>query len=139
MWLIILPLLGGCVFSMRKPALAAKLPVAGITNLSLVLLLMVMGARIGADPQVVEQMASLGLQAIVLAGATVLGSTLLLFPLQRGLGKKMAVHQGEDGERVSGVQGHGLTLLLLGSVLVGIRSEERRVGKECRFWRGADG
>jgi len=120
MWLIILPLLGGCVFSMRKPALAAKLPVVGITNLSLVLLLMVMGARIGADPQVVEQMASLGLQAIVLAGATVLGSTLLLFPLQRGLGKKMAVHQGEDGERVSGVQGHGLTLLLLGSVLVGI-------------------
>ena len=67
MWMIIIPLLAGCVLSYKWPSLASRLPVAAITNISLILLLMVMGARIGADPEVVSQIASLGIQAFVLA------------------------------------------------------------------------
>lgn len=122
MWMIIIPLLAGCVLSYKWPSFASRLPVAAITNISLILLLMVMGARIGADPEVVSQIASLGIQAFVLAWATVIGSTLVLYLLQFGLARELAVKGAdEDGEAVPTAGGsYGLTLMLLGSVLFGI-------------------
>jgi len=121
MWLIIVPLIGGYIFSARKPALAARLPVAIITNISLVLLLLVMGARIGADSEVVGQIVSLGIQAFVLAWATVIGSILVLYLLQLRLTRGL-VMKGEDSPDFvsSAGGGYGLTLMLLGSVLAGI-------------------
>lgn len=117
MWMIIIPLVLGYILAAWKPALAARLPVGAITNISLVLLLTVMGARIGADSQVVSQVSMLGVQAFVLAWATVLGSTLILYLLQFCLGSPVAASD-EPGPINGG--GRGLTLMLLGSVLAGV-------------------
>lgn len=117
MWMIIIPLVGGYILAAWKPTLVARLPVGAITNISLVLLLTVMGARIGADSQVVSRISMLGVQAFVLAWATVLGSTLILYLLQYCLGAPAA---GSDEARPEGGGGWGLTLTLLGSVLAGV-------------------
>lgn len=119
MWMIIIPLFGGYLLSLWKPGLVARLPVAGLTNLSMILLLMVMGARLGADPQVVGQIGSLGVQAFAMAVATVLGSTLLLYLVQFLLPRRGGFAMGEV-EEVGGASGHGLTLMLVAAVLAGI-------------------
>jgi uncharacterized membrane protein YbjE (DUF340 family) len=119
LWMIIIPLFGGYLLSLWKPGLVARLPVAGLTNLSMILLLMVMGARLGADPQVVGQIGSLGVQAFAMAVATVLGSTLLLYLVQFLLPRRGGFAMGEV-EEVGGASGHGLTLMLVAAVLAGI-------------------
>lgn len=118
MWLIIIPLFGGYFFSLWKPKLVARLPVAGLTTLSMTLLLMVMGARLGADPQVVSQIVSLGVQAAIMAVATVVGSTLLLCAVQYLLPRQVKLAQGA-GTETGGASGHRLTLILVTSVLAG--------------------
>lgn len=118
MWLIILPLLGGYFLSIWSPKLVGRLPVAGLTTLSMVLLLMVMGARLGANPQVVGQVGSLGVHAAVMAVATVVGSTLLLYFIQHLLPRQVNLTQ-EDGVETGATSGHRLTLMLVASVLVG--------------------
>lgn len=122
MWMIIIPLVGGYLLSLLKPGFVARLPVALITNISLVLLLIVMGARIGADSQVVSQILSLGVQALVLAVAAVLGSVLALYLLQfllPGVRERNGTSQRPAAENPGG-GGYGLTLMLLGAVLAGI-------------------
>lgn len=78
-----------------------------------------MGGRLGADPQVVGQIGNLGLQALIIAVAAVLGSTLFLFLVQYFLPL-----QGSDAlegtREVRGTSGYRLTLMLLASVVVGI-------------------
>lgn len=118
MWLIVIPLFGGYFLSFWKPKLVALFPVAGLTHLSMVLLLMVMGARLGANPQVVGQVGSLGVQAVVMAVATVVGSTLLLYFIQHLLPRQENLTQ-EDGVETGTTSGYRLTLILVASVLVG--------------------
>lgn len=117
MWLIIIPLAGGYILAASRPGLVARWPVVALTNASLVLLLMVMGARIGADPDIIGQLGSLGLTAFVLAGTTTLGSILALCLVQAvlpGTAGFMAQGDGPQGG------GRSLTLLLLASVLAGL-------------------
>lgn len=119
MWMIIIPLVGGYILAAKKPDWAAKLPVAAISNASLILLLMVMGARLGADPQVVSQLGSLGGQALFMAAATVLGSILVLFFLGFML-PKFRVEGGEGRrQQTQGPAGIKLTLILLSAVVAG--------------------
>lgn len=117
MWPIIIPLVGGYIFSVKKAKLAARLPIAAITNVSLVLLLLVMGARIGADSEVIIQIVSLGFQAFLFAWATVIGSVAVLWIFQFWL--KNLVTSSDAEVEVAGGNG-GFTLMLLASVLGGI-------------------
>ena len=121
MWAIIIPLVGGYALSAKRPNIVARLPVAAISNISLVLLLMVMGTRIGADSEVIGQFASIGVQAFILAWATVIGSTLILYLLQFKLTRGLVSEKsGEGPADKSGSTGYGLTLMLLGSVISGV-------------------
>ncbi len=82
MWTIVLPLIGGYIFAFKKPGAVSKIPVDFLINVSLVLLLTVMGGRIGADPEVIGQLGTLGIQAFVVALMTILGSVAVLSILQ---------------------------------------------------------
>lgn len=116
MWMIIIPLVGGYILSVKKPELVARMPVAAITNLSLITLLTIMGARIGASPEVIREIGSLGVKAFVLAWAAVIGSTLFLYIIQFVLPKAKASKEAAGTEQ----PGFGLTLKLLGAVMLGI-------------------
>lgn len=117
MWMIIIPLVAGYIFGAKKPQWAERLPVAAISNASMVLLLLVMGARLGADPQVVGQLGTLGIQALLLAATTVLGSILAVLALGLLLPQPVAEKEG-DGQ-ATGPGGYKLTLVMLLSVLAG--------------------
>ncbi|MGI6362335.1 MAG: lysine exporter LysO family protein [Bacillota bacterium] len=117
MWMIIIPVAAGYIFGAFKPRWAARLPVAAITTASMILLLIVMGARLGADPQVVGQLATLGLQALLMAAATVFGSILAVLALGFILPKPGAAKEGR--EQAQGPGGYKLTLVMLLSVLAG--------------------
>ncbi|MTI95254.1 MAG: lysine exporter LysO family protein [Firmicutes bacterium] len=120
MWTIIIPLIAGYVLAAKKPALVARLPVNILTNISLVLLLTVMGARIGADSEVVGQITRIGLQAFVLAWATVIGSVLILYLLQFWLRRRLQVEPGDSQPESATGSSYGLTIMLLCSVALGI-------------------
>lgn len=117
MWMIIIPLAGGYALSMWRPGIVAKLPVSAITNVSLVMLLVVMGARIGGNPEVVSDLASLGVQAFILALAAVVGSIVILFLLQLILG--VQAQASSNSPRAEAGAGSKLTVMLLGSVAAG--------------------
>lgn len=120
MWTIVIPLAVGYILSFFKPRLAALLPVGAIINVSLILLLVVMGARIGADPAVIGDIVRIGAQGFVFAMVTVVGSMIPLVPLQLWL--KPAAGESPGGKEVSTRRGAawGMTLALSGSVLVGV-------------------
>jgi len=54
-----------------------------ITVIGLIILLFTMGLGIGGDPQVFNNLDSLGLQAFVLASGSILGSILIAWFLQK--------------------------------------------------------
>ena len=119
MWMIIIPLVGGYILAAKRPDWAAKLPVAALSNVSLILLLMVMGARLGADSQVVSQLGSLGGRALFMAGATVLGSIFVLCLLGLALPKFRIEAEENSRQLAKGPAGYRLTLILLGAVVAG--------------------
>lgn len=119
MWMIIIPLVGGYIFAAKKPDWVARLPVAAISNASLILLLLVMGARLGADPQVVSKLGSIGGQALIMAVSAVFGSTLFLYLLGFLLPKTQIQGDGGVDQQTHSPAGFKLTLMLLGSVLAG--------------------
>src|SRR5690554_4292605 len=119
MWTIIIPLAAGYLLSALRPGRAARLPVSTMINISLVLLLLVMGARIGADPEVIGEIGRIGLQGLVFALATVAGSIIPLLALQRWL-KPKAGGNGVEAVAKGGGTAWSLTLLLAGSVLAGV-------------------
>jgi uncharacterized membrane protein YbjE (DUF340 family) len=119
MWMIIIPLVGGYIFAAKKPDWVARLPVAAISNASLILLLLVMGARLGANPQVVSKLGRIGGQALLMAVSAVIGSTFFLYLLGLLLPKAKAQGDGGDAQQAQGPAGFKLTFLLLGSVVVG--------------------
>ncbi|MDD2281960.1 MAG: lysine exporter LysO family protein [Eubacteriales bacterium] len=119
MWMIIIPLVGGYILAAKRPDWAAKLPVAALSNVSLILLLMVMGARLGADSQVVSQLGSLGGRALFMAGATVLGSIFVLCLLGLVLPKFRIEAEENNRQLAKGPAGYRLTLILLGAVVAG--------------------
>jgi uncharacterized membrane protein YbjE (DUF340 family) len=119
MWMIIIPLVGGYILAAKRPDWAEKLPVAALSNVSLILLLMVMGARLGADSQVVSQLGSLGGRALFMAGATVLGSIFVLCLLGLALPKFRIEAEENSRQLAKGPAGYRLTLILLGAVVAG--------------------
>lgn len=118
MWLVAIPLVAGYIFGAVKPTLAAKLPMSLLTNGSTIVLLSFMGARLGATPAILVQLAGLGFSALLLAGATVFGSTLslylvgLLLPKRRGPEPEISVP-------THGAHGLILSLAFLGAVIAG--------------------
>lgn len=117
--MIIIPLVGGYILAAKRPDWAEKLPVAALSNVSLILLLMVMGARLGADSQVVSQLGSLGGRALFMAGATVLGSIFVLCLLGLALPKFRIEAEENSRQLAKGPAGYRLTLILLGAVVAG--------------------
>lgn len=83
MWFIIIPLIFGYIFAAYKPAFVQKCPIDWLINISLVLLLFVMGARIGVDEEVLEQIFQLGSFALLIAIFAILGSVLFLLLIDR--------------------------------------------------------
>ena len=54
-----------------------------LSNLAIILLLFTMGITIGANPDVMLSLPSLGLSAFMMASATVLGSTMAVWIVKR--------------------------------------------------------
>lgn len=121
MWLVAIPLVVGYIFGAGKPVIAGKLPMSLLTNGSTVLLLIFMGAKLGATPEILEQLTAIGLHALLLAGATVLGSIVSLYLMSFLIPKN-------TGPEVEGIapptRAHGLALSLLffGAVIAGFSS-----------------
>lgn len=119
MWVILIPLAAGYAFASVKPGWAARLPVGAVANGSLVLLLLVMGASLGANRQIVDQLGVLGGQALFMAWATVVGSVLAVYLLSRVLpGIKGAMGADNAKSRNNSVD-LKQTAVLLTVVLVG--------------------
>ncbi len=78
MWLIVFPLIFGYFLAVRKPGFVRSFPVNLIINVSLVLLLFVMGARIGIDEEIIAQIIELGSFALFVSIFAILGSVLFL-------------------------------------------------------------
>ena len=57
--------------------------VASTTMLTIVLLLFVMGCEIGANPRIVENLTSLGVEALLISVAATLGSVLMAWVVYR--------------------------------------------------------
>lgn len=118
MWMIAIPLVIGYALGAFKPFLAEKIPTGFLTNASTVLLLAVMGARLGATPQIMEQLSRLGVSALLMAAATVLVSVLAVYILNAVLPfDPGAVKHGDVSTSTAG--GLTLSLLFLGAVLAG--------------------
>ena len=118
MWMIILPLVFGYILAAWKPKLVKKLPVEAIANASLLLLLLVMGGRLGADPQVVAGLASLGGRALVFAGATTGGSLVAVFLLGRAF-SSLGAGGRSSSSPAAAPPDLGQTLVMLAAVLAG--------------------
>ncbi len=118
MWIIVIPLMAGYLVAWRKPGTVSKLPLDGMTILSLSLLLLAMGGRIGNDPQVMSQLLQIGLLGLVMALAAVVGSILPVMALQLGC-RRAPEPQLNSGPLPKG-SGWQLTLILLGSVSAGL-------------------
>ncbi|HSL93261.1 MAG TPA: LysO family transporter [Bacillota bacterium] len=83
MWQIILALLGGlalgkAVARFGKERLAARFTLAGV-----MLLLFVMGAQIGSNPDVLNELPRIGAQAALMSVLCVIGALTLSLPLRR--------------------------------------------------------
>ena len=71
-------LLGKAVSGFGKDKLASKFTLAGV-----MLLLFVMGAQIGSNPDVLRELPRIGAQAALMAVLCVLGSLTFSLPLRR--------------------------------------------------------
>ena len=91
MWMIIVPLIGGLIVAHIKPKQVSKLPIDGIILFSLILLLTVMGARLGVDPDVMGELGTLGINALLLAIFTIAGSVLALMLLNKPMAPSKAL------------------------------------------------
>ncbi len=80
---IVLPLIAGFLLSYHRVKAIQRLPYSTVTDVSLLFLLFVMGARIGGDAEVVKQAAQIGQVATVLALVCVAASILVVFVLER--------------------------------------------------------
>ncbi len=129
MWMIVIPLILGLVSAYFWPKLVSKLPIDSLILISLVLLLTVMGARLGADPEVMGQLGTLGLTAILLACLTVLGSVIVLVIINKiSINKSKSDHTNlKDSDEISDnltdnndSGNNNLTIILVASVLAGI-------------------
>lgn len=101
MWLILFSLGLGIVIGYLRPLSPEKARVAGaVTTVGLFVLLMSMGAQLGSNEEVLAGLGRMGLQALVLAAFSVLGSVLLVYLargyIYRGLEDTISRRQGGD-------------------------------------------
>ncbi len=141
---IVFPLAIGFLLSHKRVSFNEWLPSSIVTDVSLLFLLFVMGARIGGDAEVVGQAAQIGRTALVFALISVTCSVLVVAVLERTLlsgYRQESVHamsargDGTDAVRAdrcgagergvgtrSGAAPYSLTLRLMGAVLCGLVS-----------------
>ncbi|ACB86041.1 lysine exporter LysO family protein [Natranaerobius thermophilus] len=93
MWWIILPLIVGLIISLKLPSKVTNIPISKIINCSIYVLLFVMGIRLGADPEVMEELSNLGAYAFVIAVVTIIGSLIVLFGLNKVVNLKFSSEQ----------------------------------------------
>ncbi len=140
MWAIIVPLIGGFLLSFKEVSFIKKLPFEAVSHSSLILLLIIMGMRIGGDPEVLDQAGRIGLQALGFALAAIFGSVLILSVLEKtylsryknpdevqSAGDLDSVEKSENDNPSTGMskaqqilRKHSLTLKLIASVAAGI-------------------
>jgi len=99
MYLIILSLGIGIVIGYLRPLSPEKARLANaVTTVGLFILLMSMGAQLGSNEDVLSGLGRLGLQAVVLAAFSVLGSVLMICLakdyIYKGLDEKLGRRQG---------------------------------------------
>lgn len=101
MWLILLSLGLGILVGYLRPLSPEKTRVTNaVTTVGLFILLMSMGAQLGSNRDVLDGLGRLGLQAVVLATFSVLGSVVLIF-LARGF-----IYRGLDGSAAGRERGN---------------------------------
>ena len=85
MWIIVVPFLAGLLIGWRSTAIA-RLDrfLDPLILVSLFLLLLVMGARLGSDPRVTAQLQEMGVQAVTIAAFAIAGSVLAVRLMLRG-------------------------------------------------------
>lgn len=101
MWLILFSLGLGIAVGYLRPLPPEKARVANtVTTVGLFILLMSMGAQLGSNNDVLAGLGRMGLQALVLAAFSVLGSVILVYLAQgyiyRGLEEKISRRQRGD-------------------------------------------
>jgi uncharacterized membrane protein YbjE (DUF340 family) len=79
LWLIFLPLSAGVVIGYLDfwPDILRRVE-EPLSHFSLLLLLTLMGSKIGSDPEILRNIGNIGLQSLLIAGASIAGSVLLL-------------------------------------------------------------
>lgn len=120
MWLLFACITSGLAagyFGLVPPALsrAAKT----ITLVGLFVLLLAMGAQIGSDPRILEDLHRLGFQAAVIAAAAVAGSIALVWMAQ-GYINPGARKNTSSQAKIEAAQSGSLTWFIVGSVVLGI-------------------
>lgn len=122
-WMIVLFLVLGFILGYYKPFSAKIYSWADtITRIGLAILLASMGAKIGVDERVLSQLDTLGLQAFLLALASIMGSIIVikLFSLQ--INFEINDQDYEEDKLAGGGQNGFMTYLIICSVIGGILS-----------------
>lgn len=120
MWLLFACITSGLAagyFGLVPPALsrAAKT----ITFVGLFVLLLAMGAQIGSDPRILEDLHRLGFQAAVIAAAAVAGSIALVWMAQGHINPGARKNTSSQA-KIEAAQSGNLTWFIVGSVVLGI-------------------
>ncbi len=90
-----------------------------IAGAGLFVLLLAMGARIGAEEAIISELDHMGLQALALALGTIVGSTLFLKILSIYIPLHCRVDKDMEGVKVKGRR-WGLTLLIVFALILGL-------------------
>lgn len=98
--LVILSLLAGVVIGyLRPPGEARSKLIQRVTIAGLFILLASMGAQLGADQNILSNLDTIGLKAVLLASLSVLGSVVLVYAVFRWLDPEKAGRRGEAGRK----------------------------------------
>jgi uncharacterized membrane protein YbjE (DUF340 family) len=120
MWLLSVSIALGLAvgyFGLVPPAVSRATKT--ITLVGLFVLLLAMGAQIGADPGILANLERLGFQAAVMAAAAVTGSVILVW-LAQGYINHDASNTTSSQAKVEAAQSGNLTWFIVGSVGLGI-------------------
>jgi uncharacterized membrane protein YbjE (DUF340 family) len=90
--------------------------------IGVLILLFSMGLRMGADQEILSQLVSFGMQALVFAVATILGSLIVVIFLERVIIGKSLLSQQNVSEVSPGAEDHShtITYVILGALVLGI-------------------
>lgn len=120
MWLLFVSIASGLAagyLGLVPPAVSRA--TRTITLVGLFVLLLAMGAQIGADPRILEDLERLGFQAAIMAAAAVAGSIILVW-LAQGYINPGTRNTTSSQARVEAAQSGNLTWFIVGSVALGI-------------------